>query len=44
MVRREGGSRVVSISHIIPAEWVAVDMRITKTTKTAIVVKIERVK
>lgn len=44
MIRREGGSRVLSVSKIIPVEWVAVEMKVTRATSSAITVKIEKVK
>ena len=44
MVRREGGSRVLSVSRIIPLDWVAVEMEVTKAGKQTIVVRIDRVK
>ena len=44
MVRREGGSRVVSMSKIIPPEWIAVEMEITKVSPNFVIVKIEKVK
>ena len=44
MVRREGGSRVVSMSKIIPPEWIAVEMQVTKSNEYYIIVRIEKVK
>ena len=44
MVRREGGSRVLSVSKVIPKEWIAVEMVVIKATSDIITVKIEKVK
>ena len=44
MVRREGGSRVISITRVIPLDWLAVDIEVVKTTKNVVTLKINRVK
>ena len=43
MVRREGGSRVLSIREI-PADWLAVDLTVTKKTPKQLIIKIDKVK
>jgi len=44
MVRREGGSRVLSVSKVIPKGWFAVEMVVIKATPNAITVKIDKVR
>ena len=44
MVRKEGGSRVISITNVIPLDWRAVELKLIKGTKTSITIKIERIK
>ena len=43
-IRKEGGSRVISITHIIPVEWTFVELVIVKTTKDVVTLKINKVK
>lgn len=43
-VRKEGGSRVIAVSKILPLDWTMVDITITKSTREAVYVKIEKVK
>lgn len=44
MVRQEGGSRVLSVSKVIPKDWIAVEMKISKITKDRIVLIIDKVR
>jgi len=44
MVRREGGSRVLAVSKVIPEGWIAVEIVIIKATPNTIIVKIDKVK
>lgn len=44
MIRHEGGSRVLTVSDIIPEDWIAVETKVTKRINGAITVKIEKVK
>jgi len=44
MVRKEGGSRVISVTTIIPSDWKAVALKTIRGTKTSITIKIERIK
>ena len=44
MVRHEGGSRVLSVSKVIPVDWIAVDMTIVKQGKAFIIIRVEKVK
>ena len=45
IVRKEGGTRVISVTDIIPVDWLAVEATTKKTTKkNIIVVHIEKVK
>ena len=44
MVRKEGGSRVLSVSKVVPKNWTAVEMEVVKATKESIIVKINKVK
>ena len=44
MVRREGGSRVLSVSRVLPKDWEAVTMSVMKKSSAFVVVKIEKVK
>lgn len=44
MVRHEGGSRVLSVSRVIPKTWIAVEMEVVKESKSIIVVKIIKVR
>ena len=43
-IRKEGGSRVISITNIIPADWIFVELVIIKTTKDVVTLKINKVK
>ena len=43
-IRREGGSRVLAVSRVIPAGWEAVELIVIKSTKDCITLKVERVK
>ena len=43
-IRKEGGSRVISITHIIPTEWIFVELEVIKTTKNVVTLKINKVK
>lgn len=42
LVRKEGGSRVISFSEI-PADWKAVELQVLKATKECLTVRIDRV-
>ena len=44
MVRKEGGSRVLSISKVLPPDWIAVVLTVVKKTESFVTVKIEKVK
>lgn len=44
MVRREGGSRVLSVSKVIPVSWTAVELVLIKSTKKSIMLRINKVK
>ncbi len=44
MVRSEGGSRVMSVTDIVPKDWVAVEAKITKQSKSSVTVIISKVK
>ena len=44
MVRREGGSRVLSVSKVIPKNWIAVEMEVVKASKSTVIVKIIKVR
>ena len=44
LIRREGGSRVISITKAIPLDWQAVDIEVTKTTESIVILKINRIK
>lgn len=43
MVRREGSSRVVSITKVIPKDWQSVIISKVKETKNIVTAKFERV-
>lgn len=44
MVRQEGGSRVLSVSKVIPVGWEVVVMRVIKQTEKSITIRINRIK
>lgn len=44
MVRQEGGSRVLSMSKVIPVGWEAVVLSVVKATEKSVTVRINRVK
>ena len=44
MIRREGGSRVMSVTKVIPLDWQVVDIKIIKTTKNMVTLAINKVK
>ena len=44
MIRREGGSRILAVSSILPKDWIAVELEVVKQTKKVITVNIEKVK
>lgn len=43
-VRKEGGSRVITISKIIPEDWIIVELTKIRKTDSTITVKINKVK
>ena len=43
LIRKEGGSRVLSVTEIVPSNWTAVKTRVTKKTKNAVYICIEKV-
>ena len=43
-VRREGGSRVLAVTKIIPIEWQYVILTVKKQRNSVILVEIEKVK
>lgn len=44
IIRKEGGSRVISITKILPIDWQAIEMDIVKQTKTYVTIKVLKVK
>jgi len=44
MIRHEGGSRVLSISKVVPKEWLVVEMEVLKETRKSVIVKIYKVR
>ena len=42
-IRKEGGSRVISITNIIPADWIFITVEIVKITKDIVTLKINKV-
>lgn len=44
VVRREGGSRVLSMTKVLPKDWLAVEISVIKKTDGCITMKIEKVK
>ena len=43
-IRKEGGSRVITITHIIPVDWTFVELVVIKTTKDVVTLKVNKVK
>ena len=43
-IRKEGGSRVISITHLVPIEWIFVELEVVKQTTDMVTLKIKRVK
>lgn len=44
VVRREGGSRVLSVTKIIPHDWLVVQMEVIKQYGKFVTVRFEKVK
>ena len=44
MIRKEGGSRVMTITKVIPSKWIAVDIEIITITSNYVTLKINKVK
>ena len=44
MVRREGGSRVLSVSKVMPKGWTVVEMNVIHETTKSVTIKIDKVK
>ncbi len=44
VIRREGGSRVMAVTKIIPEAWTVVNPTVIKSTKNIIIIEIERVR
>lgn len=44
MIRKEGGSRVVSISSAIPESWRAVEIEVVKKVDSSVIIKFKKVK
>jgi len=44
VVRKEGGSRIIAVTKIIPVDWNIITIQINKISKNAIVLKLARVK
>lgn len=44
MVRKEGGSRVVSLSSVLPPDWLVVEITKVEETKIAVIIKLVKVK
>ena len=42
-IRKEGYSRVIAITKVLPAEWQAVKLIVTKKTQSSITVRFEKV-
>lgn len=43
IIREQGGSRVIAVTKIIPKDWRVVEATITKQTKDAVTVKLNKV-
>lgn len=43
MIRKEGGSRVMTVSKIVPKEWLAVTATIVRKSNRSVTVKFEKV-
>lgn len=44
MVRHSGGSRIISVNKVIPPDWIALEMRVIKSSRDKIVVEFQRVR
>lgn len=44
VIRKEGGSRVLAVTDIIPKGWTVVETSVRKLTNSCVVVKIDKVK
>ena len=44
MIRREGGSRVMTVTKVLPLNWQAVDVEVIKTTSKVVTLRINKVK
>lgn len=44
IIRKEGGSRVIAVSSVIPLSWIAVEMKVIKGNNKVIVVQFSKVK
>lgn len=42
-IRKEGGSRVLAVTNIVPSDFNIVNLSVIKTTKDAVTIKIEKV-
>lgn len=43
-IRREGGSRILAVTDIIPVDWIAVIVVKTKQSNNTVIVTLEKVK
>ena len=44
LIRNEGGSRVITVTDILPKEWQLVEVIVQRVAKTTITVKLEKVR
>jgi hypothetical protein len=44
IIRNEGGSRVISITSVIPKDWQAIEITQTKKSNDSVTLKIDKVK
>jgi len=44
IVRKEGGSRVISITKVLPKEWKVIEIETTKKKEDYLTLKVKRVK
>ena len=44
VIRQSGGSRIMAVSKIIPADWQVVEVETVKTSKKCVTININKVK
>lgn len=44
IIRREGGSRIVAITNVLPKDWVAVELIVVNHSQSAITIRFNKVK